>query len=387
MTTLSTKIIPGLLAGLLSAISLPLCGQDLDIRGQASALLGINDKPELTFRSSLRYIPSIFLNVPLGGEQSIDGEFAVNLLLSGSVEEKQRPAVEFSGDPYRGWVRYATPHLEFRAGLQKVSFGSAALFRPLMWFDAIDPRDPLQITKGVYALLARYYFKSNANIWLWGLYGRNEIKGWELFPTSEGSAEFGGRVQIPLFSGEAALSYNHRTAELALEFSGPSGPVQQTLTFPEDRIGFDGKWDIGPGVWIEGAVTRQSSGSLPYPWQQALTLGGDYTVSVGQGLTVMGEHFIQTYTEQAFGSGRTAQISGASMTYPVSLLDEISAIFYYDWKNADPYTYLSWRRTYDAWVFNLILYANPEQPGLVVSSQQSLPLAGKGLLLLAVFNH
>jgi hypothetical protein len=194
-------------------------------------------------------------------------------------------------------------------------------------------------------------------------------------------------VQIPLLSGEAALSYNHRTAELALEFSGPSGPLQQTLTFPEDRIGFDGKWDIGPGVWIEGAVTRQSSGSLPYPWQQALTLGGDYTVSVGQGLTVMGEHFIQTITEQAFGSGRTAQISGASVTYPASLLDEISAIFYYDWKNAEPYTYLSWRRTYDAWVFNLILYGNPEQPGLVVASQQSLPLAGKGILLLAVFNH
>lgn len=384
---MSIKVIPGLLAGMLSLISSPSRGQELDFRGQASALLGINDSPGLTFRSTLRYIPSIFLNVPLGGEQSLDGEFAGDLLLSGSVMERKKSVTESCADPYRGWVRYATPRLEFRAGLQRISFGSATFFRPLMWFDAIDPRDPLQITEGVYALLGRYYFQSNTNIWVWGVYGQGKIKGWEIFPTKEGSPEFGGRFQIPLLSGEVALTYHHRRAEVRLLVPGPLGSLGQTLTFPEDRAGFDGKWDIGPGIWIEGAVARQSTRSVLYPWQQALTVGSDYTISVGQGLTVMGEHFLQTFTERAFGSGQTAQFSGASMTYPVSLLDETSAIFYFDWKNSDPYAYLSWRRTYDTWVFAFMLFTNPERPGLAFASQQSLPLAGKGFLLMAIFNH
>jgi len=54
--------------------------------------------------------------------------------------------------------------------LQKINFGSATLFRLLMWFDRIDPRDPLKLTDGVYGLLLRYYFHNNTNIWLWGLY-------------------------------------------------------------------------------------------------------------------------------------------------------------------------------------------------------------------------
>jgi hypothetical protein len=101
----------------------------------------------------------------------------------------------------------------------------------------------------------------------------------------------------------------------------------------------------------------------------------------------MGEHFLQTYAETAFGPGETVQITGASLTYPVGLLDEALAIFYYDWKNSDAYAYLSWRRTYDSWMFSLMLFANPERPGLVVASQQSLPLLGRGFLLMAVFNH
>lgn len=387
MKTLPLKEISGLLAVFLCTIPSQVNGQECEFRGEASTLLGINDSPEVTFRSTLRYIPSLLLNVPLGGEQSLDGELAVNLLLSGNVERNQRPSTESTAELYRGWARYASPQFEFRAGLQKISFGSATLFRPLMWFDAIDPRDPLQVTTGVYGLLARYYFQSNANIWLWGLYGRNEIKGWEILPTKEGSAEFGGRVQIPLLSGETALTYNHRTAELRYDLPAQAGSSQQMLTFPEDRIGFDGKWDVGPGIWIEGTVTRQSTGALPYPWQQALTLGSDYTISTGRGLTVMGEHFLQTYAETAFGPGETVQITGASLTYPVGLLDEALAIFYYDWRNSDAYAFLSWRRTYDSWMFSLMLFANPERPGLVVASQQSLPLLGRGFLLMAVFNH
>lgn len=50
---------------------------------------------------------------------------------------------------------------ELRLGLQKINFGSAQLFRPLMWFDKMDPRDPLQMTDGVWGALYRYYFRNN----------------------------------------------------------------------------------------------------------------------------------------------------------------------------------------------------------------------------------
>ncbi|MCK7489842.1 MAG: ABC transporter ATP-binding protein [Anaerotruncus sp.] len=39
----------------------------------------------------------------------------------------------------------------------------------MMWFDTIDPRDPLQLTDGVYALLLRYYTRGNANFWAWAM--------------------------------------------------------------------------------------------------------------------------------------------------------------------------------------------------------------------------
>ena len=68
-------------------------------------------------------------------------------------------------------MRYSSDQFELRLGLQKINFGSASMLRPLMWFDQMDPRDPLHLTDGVWGLLARYYFLNNANIWLWGLYG------------------------------------------------------------------------------------------------------------------------------------------------------------------------------------------------------------------------
>ena len=83
-----------------------------------------------------------------------------------------------------------------------------------MWFDRIDPRDPLQLTDGVWALLLRYFFLNNANIWLWGLYGNDDVKGWEFLPTVKDDIEFGGRIQVPVPLGELGLSYHHRRADV-----------------------------------------------------------------------------------------------------------------------------------------------------------------------------
>jgi len=81
----------------------------------------------------------------------------------------------------------STSRFEARIGLQKVSFGSAALFRPMMWFDSMDPRDPLQLTDGVYALLLRYYTKGNASFWAWTMYGNDARRGFDLAPPVTGN--------------------------------------------------------------------------------------------------------------------------------------------------------------------------------------------------------
>jgi len=363
-----------------------LPGQLLDLRGQLSALARLSGDP-LNGLTSVRYLPNVFIALPVGEEQTIDGELAFDGVTSVRFPARQRREHESSLDLYRGWMRFASQQFEFRAGLQKITFGSASLFRPLMWFDAMDPRDPLQITTGVYALLGRYYFANSANLWLWGVYGRDELKGWESIPSRTASAEYGGRIQMPLGAGEAALSYHHRQAELTLTAPGPFGVVSRSSLFPEDRIGFDGKWDIGPGIWVEGTVTRQYTDLLPFPWQQSMTVGMDYTVSIGNGLNVLGEYSVQTATAKGLGSGLTLKLAGCSLTYPVTILDDASAILYYDQAQSDAYAFFSWRRTYDDWILNLILFTNPQNAALLLPSQRGLALPGTGGMLMVVFNH
>jgi len=43
------------------------------------------------------------------------------------------------------------------------------------------------------------------------------------------------------------------------------------------------------------------------------------------------------------------------------LLDELTGIFYYDWKSGDFSRFVAWKRTYDSLALNVILFSNPEQ--------------------------
>jgi hypothetical protein len=250
-----------------------------------------------------------------------------------------------------------------------------------MWFDRIDPRDPLQITDGVTGLLLKYTFRSNANVWLWGLYGNEDPKGWELYPTARRRPEFGGRVQLPVPKGEIALTYHRRRADTPPRVPNVRG------AFPEDRIGVDGKWDVGIGLWFEGTLVRANTSSLPLPFRRALTVGADYTFAVGNGLHVLGEHFLLRDSETAFGAGQGMKISAASLSYPLSVLDALSGIFYYDWENRRFYRFLNWRRTYDRWSFHVIGFWNPETFDIYRPGMAGASFGGKGIQVMAVFNY
>lgn len=328
-----------------------------------------------------RYLPAVVLEKDLSGGASLRFEASMNVFGTMSFPSGGDISTDGRARLYRGWVRYATPRFEARIGLQRLDFGSASILRPLMWFDLIDPRDPLQITDGVTGLLVKYTFQNNANIWAWGLYGNDDLKGWETSPTARRRPEFGGRVQLPVPKGEVALTYHHRRADMS-----PVGP-DLGGAFPEDRMGLDGKWDLGVGLWFEGTLIKAHRSGLPLPFRRALTVGADYTFALGNGLHVLGEHFLMQDSAAAFGTGRGMKISAASLSYPLGVLDALSGMFYYDWENDSFFRFLSWRRTYDRWSFLVIGFWNPEALSLYRASTAGATFGGKGLQVMAVFNY
>lgn len=333
----------------------------------------------------IRYIPEFTLEKSFSQDFSLDFEMSLNAYGTAYIHSLKNTQTDGEIDLYRMWGRLSSSRFEARVGLQKINFGSASMLRPLMWFDSIDPRDPLQLTDGVFGLLLRYYFLNNANVWIWGLYGNDNLKGWEFLPSKSKSAEFGGRLQLPLGNGEWAFSYHHRTIDPG---QGPfvlSVPDESAI--PEDRFAFDGKWDLGVGVWFEGMLIHQRHEILPLPWQRATTVGIDYTFGLGNGLNVVGEYFNFTSTPEAFGSGEGITFSALSLGYPLGLMDNLSCIVYYDWDNKDLYSFLNWRRTYDRWTINIIGFWNPEQFQIYQNLPENTLYAGKGFQIMVVFNY
>jgi hypothetical protein len=352
------------------------------IAGAAIARLDTTVEPFF----SLRAIPELKFTLPAGRGWTLDGEASANAYGSLVLHNDGPAATSGAIKPYRAWLRLASSRFEARAGLQKISFGSATLFRPLMWFDGLDPRDPLQLTDGVYALLLRYYTPGNANVWAWGLLANDDRRGFDLAPPDDRTPEFGGRAQVPLFKGEIAATYHHRKADIAglVPIMDPFAPLP-IPPVPEDRFGLDGKWDVGVGLSFEAALVHQRTPFLFTPYQRAYTVGLDYTFGLGHGLTAVGEHFRIDSSARAFSSGDGFSFTGLLLRYPLGLRDEISGIFYYDWEHRDAYRFLSWKHTTDALTLNAIVYWNPAELLVFQGQPGSGTLAGTGLELVLAY--
>ena len=278
-------------------ITLFICSQSakgqktgIDFQNQISGWAGLNFSDPLRYQTGVRYIPTLSPWWERASNSKLDAEISFNaygnLLFTGSDFD----TANYSFKPYRAWLRYSTSHFELRAGLQKINFGSANILRPLMWFDKMDYRDPLQLTEGVYGLLGRYYFSNNINIWLWTLYGNDKVKGWESVPSVKTIPEFGGRFQLPVPRGEIGMSYHHRTADYSAAYAGL--PLVTETDFSEDRLALDGKWDLGVGLWFEYSRNlNDKNNTLMSRWETYYNLGLDYTFSLGNGLNLISEFF------------------------------------------------------------------------------------------------
>jgi len=256
-----------------------------------------------------------------------------------------------------------------------------------MWFDRIDPRDPLQVTDGVSGLLVRYYFPGNANAWGWVLAGNDEPKGWEANPAARRTAEFGGRLQAPFLKGELGLTYHRRRADLS---RGPAAwAAFPDPIVPEDRWALDGKWDLaaGAGLWLEGALVRQRHDALPHAYQRFLAAGADTTLPVGNGVYLLAEHLRLDAADGALHRGEGRDLTAVTASTSLGLLDRVSAIVFYDWRGRNLYNFLSWQRTTDDWQLFLIGFLNPAAGGITPAAAGVNTYAGRGIMLMAVFNH
>lgn len=333
----------------------------------------------------LRYIPTWSLTVPWP-TALFDAEISFNFNGLYKRHHSGGESNNFKLRPYRFWVRRSTNKLEIRFGLQKITFGSARLFRPLMWFDKLDPRDPLQITDGVWGMRVRRDFSNNANAWLWGLLWNNEPKGWEIIPTKKNNIEFGGRVQVPIWKGEIGFSAHNR---IISRNDLPSYLEINTMpkATPEVKAAIDGFFDIGVGLWFESSIVHADYGADFPNWQSMLTIGMDYTFAVGNGVTVTGEHFIYSTDDKPFSTDNDTQLTGIMAMYPLGIFDQLSGILFYSWDAELAYCFISWQRTYDDWTINLNTFLSSNSDVPFSLGQSFSDFSSRGIQLMLIFNH
>ena len=337
------------------------------------------------YQGGLRYLPSLSLEHDIDEVSRLGFEIALNTHFSLDSSPAE-PQADLS--LYRATAWYATARTETVIGLQKITFGPATLLRPLKWFDRIDPKDPLGFTHGQYGVRFRYFTLNNTNTWLWCLYpniDQDDNASNEL-PTEDGVPQWGGRWQLPLLGGEMALSVNWRRVDTAEYGIGWPATESHETGYDERRVGMDGRWDIGIGLWFEMVFQHQTI-AWPFEWRKAVTGGLDYTFDWGNGLYVLVEQMAAAGSDRAFGWQEEVWASALMLRYPLNVMDALQFISAYKWDDNGVSAHLSWQRTYDRLIINLALFHYPTVDGNLVATDQPLPISGSGAALMLIFNH
>jgi hypothetical protein len=220
--------------------------------------------------------------------------------------------------------------------------------------------------------------RQNASLWFWGLYGNDETKGYEMLATPDDEMEFGGRMQVPVSSGEAALTFHRRTV---------SAPSPHAEDFPEYRYGLDGRWDIEIGLWFEAVFTQQKSEFMPFEWRHMVTLGGDYTLPFGNGLHILFEHTAVDAATRPLEWEEDSHVSGLMIGYPMGLMDRLTAIGFYYWEEEEYSQFLSWQRAWDRFTLEVSAFHYPGGGDSVSPWKAGASGVGSGGQLVLIFNH
>lgn len=355
------------------------------LSGQIAAWTTMQLRSPIVVQPGVRFVPELTAKFSTTEMRSIDVAASVNVNGHVTFEQRNETWHSIQLKPYRVWARYSTPNFEIRAGLQKINFGQAKLFRPLMWFDAMDVRDPFQLTDGVYGLLTKYFFSNNASIWTWALLGNDKQRGWDLFACSKWKPEFGGRIEMPVLEGEMAFTTHYRKVNA---FHIESTQSLNYTRLNEHKIGFDGKWDIGMGVWFENSSTITETNNYNIPkLQHMFNIGLDYTFAIGNGIGATVEYLRYHAGKTFFRHDNTLHLVGSIINYPLSITSQLSAILFYLPTQQNLFSYASWNISNNNWSFYLIGYWNPMNAQIPVIQTSSKNLfAGKGMQFMASYN-
>jgi len=286
---------------------------DSDLKFSAVEL-GLNYKPKLQYQYdfSANYFSDLY--------------YEHHLLLRGGSQE-----IKLSQEIYRAWLRLAGDFLTIRLGRQKINFGTARFLRTLRWFDTINPLDPKAESSGVDALLLRYYFADNQNIWLWLVQGKQgSLKGNEQLPSAE-NLEPGLRWQMVLGNAEIALAAHHR---------------QRLDLQHETKLAGDFRCDYFLGFWGEFQYLFTTEAT-----QQQFTLGSDYTLPIFNGWHIMLE-------QQLFSNSQIPNLTALSLDFPLSLFDSFTLAYLRSSQSQN--LSLQYQRSYDQ-LFWYILLGRQEQ--------------------------
>lgn len=326
---------------------------DMSIDGQTALWTSVSLNEPIFIQPAGRFVPALLGNWKINDKFYMNFEASLNANASFLINDFKYDNYKDTLKPYRIWMRFSGENYEIRTGLQKINFGSAKIFRPLMWFDEMDVRDPLQLTDGVYGVLGKYFLENNANVWLWSLYGNNKTKGFEFTSTLRNTPEFGGRIELPIGPGEFGLATHTRKISVV-------NTMGDGLSLREYRLGFNGKWDFGIGLWFEGSLYFTPHNELIPEHVNVYNVGADYTLSIGNGMGLSFEYFRYDYTETVFNSNGKMELLGLMLNYPLSINDQLSAILFAIPSQNQFVRYLSWSKTVDDFSFYTIAYWNPD---------------------------
>ncbi len=343
-----------------------------DWHGQVAGTIGLSHHPQPFAQGAVRAVPGMSLELGSFAGGSVDMEGTLELAFDCT---EPGDGCHLALRPYRLWLRCSEPQWELRLGLQQINFGSAFLLRPLMWFDRLDVRNPLQLTEGVPALLFRYYFLNNTVFWLWGIAADGDSKGWEAVASKKNTLEAGGRLEVPLFTGQLALTLHHRSAE----WQDPGSPATEVQ--PEERLGLDGKWDVGIGCWFEAVIEHRH-----FAWmariQRSFCIGSDYTFAVGNGVHFLIEYLNLSQSDCWKTTDQRSKISAFAIDYPLTLIDQIACYVALDSQSKDLFWTAIWQQVHDNWKVSLIGFINPDYALTVQTASASW--RGKGVQMVLI---
>lgn len=370
----------------LQSLSAENKSEHLVFNGQAVAWLTTQFSQPPVFQPGFRFVPAFTGKFELKNDHVLDYEASANINGHVTFADNLMTDTVFRVKPYRIWLRSSNDTYEFRIGLQKINFGSAKMFRPLMWFDAMDVRDPLQLTDGVNAALFKYFFENNSGLWLWGMLGNKNPKGFESFGTQTFQPEGGGMYEFPIGPGEMGIATHYRKINLARNnlvnnsIFQVSDEFLSSVPITESRLGLHGKWDLEVGLWFETGISHFSENIFIPEWTDMWNAGVDYTFGLGNGLGATIEYFRYHTGNKLMLGGQDVNLIGTMLNYPLTINDQLSAMFFVLPENKRVFNYISWNKSLDNIVFYVFAFWNPEDvllPGFQSSSRNLF--SGKGV--------